>query len=666
MNVTELARQLKTTKEELLEKLPGLGFDVGLRAIKIDNVLAERIKGAWAQQARRERIKQKMQTRHVAQDDALPAGEAPKQQLHMGDKITVNDLAQKLNTEVPHLIGYLMKNGIMASLNEQVDFETASIVAEDYGFAAVRGDGGSKDVRHGEQELRQLKKDIATDAQGEPRPPVVVVMGHVDHGKTTLLDAIRKTNVAAGESGGITQHIGAYQAEEKNRIITFLDTPGHEAFRAMRERGGQVADIAILIVAADDGLKPQTLESINVIQKEGLPFVVAINKIDKPGADIDRVKKELSEINLVPEDWGGKTICVPISAKKGEGIHELLDMVLLVADMEKLTSCPKRPACGVIIESHVSSGEGPVATVLVNVGTLKVGDEVVIGDTFGKAKALKDWRNEPVNEARPSMPVKILGLKAAPHVGEILRVQKIDRSDRKKAVKQYRLVAMESREEVKKDEADDEEKKEEENKNVLTLIVKADVLGSLEALIASIKKQERTDVPIYLLKQGLGNITESDIALAEDSGAVVYGFNVQLSAEAQRLAYDRKAEIKLSKVIYEILDDIGARVKTFIKTETIEVSQGNLLVLRVFKDTRSESIIGARVQRAKITSGAKFRLMREGEPVDEGTIAELQQNKQPVAEVKEGVECGARLSGARGFKEGDTLECFTEEERQVA
>jgi len=661
MNVTELARQLKTTREELLQKLPDLGFDIGHRAIKVDNVIAERIKQAWAQGERRERLKSKMEKQQRNTERAQSAAEPGGTSITIGDRITVSDLAEKLNTNVTHLIGYLMKNGIMASLNQEIDFETASIVVEDYGFKPVRGNADdAKKEAASTAELHVLKQQIASEEGATARPPVVVVMGHVDHGKTTLLDAVRETNVAEGESGGITQHIGAYQVVEKDRLITFLDTPGHEAFRAMRERGGQVADVAILVVAADDGLKPQTLESIRVIQKENIPFVVAINKIDKPGADIDKVKKELSEINLVPEDWGGKTICVPISAKKKEHIPELLDMVLLVADLEKFSANSDRDACGVIIEAHIDRSEGAVATVLVNTGTLKIGDEVTIGQTHGKIKALKNWKGENVATATPSMPVKILGLRGAPHIGDILRVAVLDRAKRKSRAKDYRFVDVDTQQQPATDEDDETQKKGE-----LNIIVKADVLGSLEAFLASLKKLENKDVAIHVLKQGLGNITESDLALAEDVGAVIYGFSVTPSAEAQRMSYNSSVEIKTSKVIYELLDDIKARASTFIRKEIIEVPQGQLEILKVFRDSREQSIVGGRVKKAKITDGAKFRVMRENEPIDEGTIIEVQLNKQKVSEAPEGSECGLKVKGARGFHEGDILACYTEEERET-
>jgi len=664
MNVTELARQLGTTRTELLEKLPELGFDIGLRAIKVDTAQAERIKRAWGEAARHERLREKMDKQATVRHAAEARKDAPQKELVISAKISVNDFAQKLGTAVPHLIGYLMKQGIMASLNEQIDFETASIVAEDYGFKAVRSEAAATAAESDRETLREMKKARKEAHDGDVRPPVVVVMGHVDHGKTTLLDAIRKTNVVAGESGGITQHIGAYQVEEKGRMITFLDTPGHEAFKAMRERGGQVADVAILVVAADDGLKPQTLESINVIQKENLPFVVAINKIDKPGADVDRVKKELTEINLNPEDWGGKVVTAQVSAKKGEGIHELLDMVLLVADLESFTADSSKPAQGVIIESHVDRGEGPVATVLVHEGTLRVGEDVVIGDTFGKIKALKDWNGENIDAVTPSMPAKILGLKSTPLVGDILNVGEINRAMRKKSAKQYHLV--DTGETIKTAETSGEEYDEDKpTVPEFSVIVKADVLGSLEAFIASLKKLERPDVRIAILKQGLGNITESDVLLAEDEHAVIYGFSVQLSPEAKQASYNRKAEIKISKIIYELLDDATERLKQFVKTEIVEMPQGDFEVLKVFKDSKAESIIGGRVKRAPITSSAKFRLLRAGEPIDEGRIVELQQNKQTVAELKEGIEGGIKVAGARGFREGDILNCYIEEERVV-
>ncbi|MBI2637082.1 MAG: translation initiation factor IF-2, partial [Parcubacteria group bacterium] len=400
-------------------------------------------------------------------------------------------------------------------------------------------------------------------------------------------------------------------------------------------------------------------------QKEGLPFVVAINKIDKPGADVDRVKKELAEINLNPEDWGGKVVTAQVSAKKGEGIRELLDMVLLVADLESFTADASKSAQGVIIESHVDRGEGPVATVLVHEGTLRVGDAVVIGATYGRVKALKDWRGESVQEAGPSTPVKILGLKSTPSVGDVLNIGAVDRAMRKKSVKQYRLVDTgEAPKPLEK--AGEEGEADAPAVPEFSVIVKADVLGSLEAFIAALKKLEKENVKISVLRQGLGNITESDLLVAEAERAVVYGFNVRLSQEAQRASYDRKAEIKTSKIIYELLDDAAERLKQFVRTEIVEIPQGDVLVLKVFKDSKSESIIGGRVKRAPVASDAKFRLLRDGDPIDEGKIVELQRNKQPVAELKEGDEGGIKVRGVRGFREGDVLSCYREEERVVS
>ena len=660
MNVTELARQLKTTREELLNKLPELGFDIGARAIKVDNSLAERIKKAWGDEKRSQKLVDKMAKRQVVDKTSESENDKKAKEINFSDKITVSELAEKLDLDVTRLIGYLMKNGIMASLSQQIDFETASIVAEDHGFKAVRS--GEQDALDNKDEWRDYKEKLANEKDAKTRPPVVVIMGHVDHGKTTLLDTIRKTNIVEGESGGITQHIGAYQTKEKGKIITFLDTPGHEAFKSMRERGGQVADMAILVVAADDGLKPQTLESIKVIQQENLPFIIAINKVDKPEADIDNVKKELAEINLQPEDWGGKVITVPVSAKKGDGIHELLDMVLLVADLEKFSASLESEASGVIIESHISPGEGPVATVLVNAGILKIGDEVVIGDTYGKIKSLKDWKGAPVDEAVPSMPVKILGLKDAPRVGDILRATEVSREQKKqKGNKKYRFVEEQSNSATQTTETESEDESKDDND--LHIIVKADVLGSLEALISSVKKLGNQKVGIDIIKQGLGSITESDIALAEGSRAVLYGFNVQISSEARQVSYQTKASVKTFTVIYELLDDIKERMSKLVKKEIIEVPQGDLEILKIFKDSRAESIVGGRVKRSKITKDAKFRLIRDGKPLDEGSVLELQQNKQSVDELAEGVEAGLKLTGARGFKEGDILSFYTEEEK---
>lgn len=658
MNVTELARQLKTTREELLGKLPELGFDIGAKAIKIDPLLAERIKQAWAGRARQDRLLEKMsQRQEISGSDGQVKLEASR--LPISARITVVELAEKLGVNVSRLIGYLMNNGIMASLSQQIDFETAAIVAQDYGFKAVPAEQAPAKEEDEAQDWRVHKEELRRREGARPKPPIVVVMGHVDHGKTTLLDAIRKTNVVAGEAGGITQHIGAYQVQEKGKLITFLDTPGHEAFKTMRRRGGAVADMAILVVAADDGLQPQTLESINVIQEEKLPFVVAINKIDKPGADLNKVKKELSEINLASEDWGGKAICVPVSAKKGENIHELLEMVLLVAELEKFSAPAGGPAAGVIIESHISSGEGPAATVIVNAGVLRVGDEVVIGETYGKIKSLRDWRGEAVKSAGPATPVKILGLKSAPGVGEILRVQTAGRGLRKKKAKDYRFG--EGAESIIKGEGGEENAPE---KDKLKILVKSDVLGSLEAVITAAKRLESADAQLEIVKQGLGNITESDIALAQSAGAVIYGFNVLASSEVRATVWRSRVPVKTYKIIYELLDDVKARLKELVKTKIVEIPQGELEVLKVFKDSRAESIVGGRVKKAKIKAPAKFRLLRAGAPLDEGRLVELQINKRPVGEAPEGTECGVKVSGVKGFKEGDILSFYVEEERK--
>src|SRR3989338_3710667 len=419
MNATELARKLKIPTKELLEILPAVGFDIGRRAIKIDNRQAQKIIEQWPRLLAE--YKEKLAAVAATEEVVETKTEGPKK-IAIPAVIRVRDFAQKLAIPLSKVMADLMKNGVLSSMNEEIDFDTASIVGQDLGFEVVSDNQSSGQEEKNKSETLETLLAETDKTKLKMRAPVVVIMGHVDHGKTKLLDAIRKTNVMEGESGGITQHIGAYQVETEHKgakkTITFLDTPGHEAFKAMRSRGGQIADLAILVVAADDGLKPQTLESLAIIQKEKLPFIVAINKIDKESADIERVKKELTEVNILPEDWGGKTITAPISALKGQGIKELLDLALLVADMEELKADASGTAVGTIIESHIDKGEGPVATVLVQAGTLNREDLLIVGPVAGKVKALKDWNGADVDRATPGMPVKILGLKNLPEVGE--------------------------------------------------------------------------------------------------------------------------------------------------------------------------------------------------------------------------------------------------------
>ncbi|MEK7067407.1 MAG: translation initiation factor IF-2 N-terminal domain-containing protein, partial [Patescibacteria group bacterium] len=420
MNITELARRLKIPTGQLKDELPRLGFDIGRRAIKIDDAVAEKVTKLWAERQRSQRASQYVVVEKKLGSTVAATG---AREVAIPAILTPREFAALTGYPVSTIVGELFKNGIMASINERIDFETACIIAQDLGFVTKPAEVVAESVV--EQANAMALGDLLQEADGAKlteRPPVVVVMGHVDHGKTTLLDAIRSTNVAGGEAGAITQHIGAYQVVEKGRKITFLDTPGHEAFSAMRSRGGRLADVAIIVVAADDGLQPQTLEAIEIAQREKLPFVVAINKIDKENADLERVKKALADLNLLPEDWGGKTICVPISAKGKTGLPELLDMVLLLADIEKFQADSSRAAVGTIIESHLDKGEGPVATALIQTGTLKVGDYVVAGHATGKVRAMRDFKGNLLEAAVPSTPVRVLGFKQVPPAGEVFKV----------------------------------------------------------------------------------------------------------------------------------------------------------------------------------------------------------------------------------------------------
>ncbi|MCX6785687.1 MAG: translation initiation factor IF-2 [Candidatus Komeilibacteria bacterium] len=661
MNVSELARKLRITTAELLEKLPELGFDIGRRAIKIDANLVDKIIVAFEADQRKKRLlNDQAQVTEVKLNSAAATVKPLEKIVKIPEVIIVKDFAEKLNLPVTKIIAELIKNGIMSSLNERIDFTTATIIGEDLGYK----------VEHlSEEETAEIKaedtseklKAILKRSEGKnaiARPPVVVVMGHVDHGKTKLLDAIRQTNVVAGESGGITQHIGAYQATERNRLITFLDTPGHEAFKSMRSRGSKIADLAIIVVAADDGLKPQTLEVINLAQRENLPFVVAINKIDKPGADVERVKKELAEINLLPEDWGGKTICASISAKEKKGINELLDMVLLVADMEELKADPHIPAIGTIIESHIDKGEGPVATVLIQAGTLHVGDLIIVGEVGGKIKALKDFTGQEVKAAGPSMPVKILGLKSIPIVGDILEVssdlKKIKELTKKTGYKKEIQAAV---------TAPVSAEKEDEAASVpaLKVVVKSDVLGSQEAIVEALNKYQDPEVKLSLVKKGLGNVTDVDVLDASATGAVILAFRVNSFPSAEDLAHDKGVEVLFFDIIYRLLEEVEARLKKLLKPEIIRTELGKVQVLAIFKTEKKEMIVGGKILEGRIVPGTKAKVLRAGEFITLGNLTEVRSGKQIVAEALKGESSGLKFVGEPVIQENDVLEIYQEE-----
>lgn len=657
MNVSELARRLKMPTSELLQILPEIGFDIGRRAIKVDPRLVDKIVRAVDQYRRQQRLQQQdSRVREVRFADKNQASNLPQKEIALPSVIVVSDFADLLKVPVVKVIAEMMKNGIMVSLNERIDFETASIISEDLGYKVTKQEAKEKAEVEADEKVRL--KDELTNMVGEKvidRPPVVVVMGHVDHGKTALLDAIRQTNVMGGEHGGITQHIGAYQVEKKNRLITFLDTPGHEAFKSIRSRGSRVADVGIVVIAADDGLREQTMEVIKLVQQEKLPFVIAINKIDKDAADLDRVKKELSEISLIPEDWGGNTVCVPVSAKTKVGINELLDMVLLVADMEQLKADPSVPAKGTIIESHMDKNEGPVATILIQNGTLSTGENVVVGDVTGKIRSMKNYLNENVTSAGPSMPVRILGLKAVPQVGDVIMVENDQKVFKELAKQQKNKIS------VAETSVFVEEQTEVKSANRLSIILKTDVLSSQEAIISGLSKFNDPEVGVSIIKKGLGAIVESDVMDAKAENAVIVGFNVKASPAVQRLASDNNIDLKLFNIIYRLFELIEEKLKEMLPKEIVRTEVGKMIVKAIFKTEKKSMIVGGLIKVGKIKPGLKVKVLNDDVVSALGEVMEVRFGKQVIPELTEGQECGILYKGDPVIQEGSVLELFDEQ-----
>ncbi len=658
MNVSKLARQLNVSTKELLEKLPELGFAIGARAIKVDDSQVDKILMAWKQRSKLMAIKRQNEAVTEIRGQ-VAANLEQKKTLALGATIVVKDLAEKVNMPLSKVMGEMMRNGIMASLNERLDFETASIIAEDLGFKVTRLE--AEEIEHVQSKKEELEALMVDRTKASIRPPVVVVMGHVDHGKTKLLDAIRKTNLVAGEAGGITQHIGAYQTvvkkDKEERLITFLDTPGHEAFKTMRSRGGQIADVAVLVVAADDGIKPQTLESLAIIQKENLPFIVAINKIDKEGADIERVKKELTEINLTPEDWGGKTICVPISALQGKGLDELLEMILLVADIGDLTSDEAGQALATVIESHMDKNEGPVATVLVQAGTLKVNDLITVGAITGKVKALKTWKGESIDHATPGTPAKLLGLKAVPQSGDILHVT----TDIKEFRKQAKNMPSDHGNNQKAAHGiNNASDNNDQNIPTLNLVIKADVLGSLEAIEESLNKLNSDKARIKIVKQALGFVTESDVQAAEAANAILIAFHLTSSRQMTMKIAEKKIRFYQFDIIYKLLERLEVELKNLERPDIVRTLIGKLKVLAVFKVIKKETILGGAVTEGMVKNPCKVKVLRNNEIITFGDLTDLESNKEKMTEVVAGNQVGMRFLGEPVIQKDDILEFFTE------
>ncbi len=657
MNLTELARILRVSPQEMRDTLPQIGFHIGQKAIKIDNKTSKKIIKNWSILTSRLEIqKEKDASAKLAQEQE-EAGEAEKKEVKIPPFIAVRDFAALAGLPISKVLSELMKNGIFASMNEEIDFETASIVGADLGLE-VKPDDSSGEENKGEEEKNKLKTALEKEDKGDlsARPPIIVIMGHVDHGKTKLLDAIRKTDVAAGEAGGITQHIGAYQVNRKNKLITFIDTPGHEAFTAMRSRGAKVADIAILVVAADDGVKPQTKEAYNIIKASKTPFLVAINKIDKEGADINKTKQELSsQLGITPEDWGGKTICAPISALAGDGVEDLLDMVLLTADMESgnMKANPNTKAIGTVIESRVDKGEGPVATILIQNGTLRTGDPLSFNkQDYGKVRSLKNYKGETVKEAGPSMPVKIIGLKIAPAVGDILEVGEGEKIKAKKMKPKEQKSAV-----VKQAEEGDDDKIKKVN-----IIIKSDVLGSAEAIEESLEKINTADVKADIVHKGLGNITEGDIEKSQAMGAMLVGFNVKSSPRAEEFAREKGVAVKLYDIIYDLLNDVKKDMQEAAGIELVRVDLGKVKIAEIFRTESKRQIVGGKVLEGTIESGSNIEVLRDKEIIARGKLIKLQAGKQDVKEVEADNECGILYEGDPVIQVGDILQFHKEKE----
>lgn len=571
--------------------------------------------------------------------------------------VTVGTLAERLSIPVSRLIGELMKNGVMATVNERIDFDTAEIITGELGLGVTLVKQAKK-----EEAVAAHTKPVASD-KAQSRPPVVAVMGHVDHGKTSLLDAIRGANVVKGEAGGITQHITAYQVEHNGRQITFLDTPGHEAFAAIREHGALLTDIVILVVAADDGIKPQTIEAIRFARKAGVKIIVAANKIDKEGADINQLKQQLSEQDLLVEEWGGDTIVQPVSAKTKAGVPELLDMILLVTDVEELKADVDGPGKGLIIEAHVEQGRGPVAHALVEAGTLHPGDFIVAGASYAKIRNLETTEGRPLKAATPSMPVTITGFKTLPEFGNEFSAAANEKTARSQAAQTaYDQQAAAGHMDIGSSELIRLINRNNELQE-LNIIVKADVQGSLTSVIDSLKAMDTDEVSVRIVGSGVGAVGENDLHLARTSGAIVYGFNVGLSASSRQQAARDKVQVRLYKVIYELIDDVKTELGNLLSPEIVETELGRLVVKGIFKTTKTEVICGGEVTKGKLTVPARARIMRDKTQLAEVQVTGLKRGPADAKEVFEGEMCGLSLVTTKrlDLAEGDHIEFFSRE-----
>lgn len=705
VRVYEIAKKLNLSSKEIMDKLKEYGFEVHSHMSTLGDEEAQLIIGYYNETNQEEAIVETQEKvvepvkkqdtlpneaiSHPIESDAIEAinkeqKKSKKKKKQKGMKetkpmnnkttkdveivedikviqlpptVSIKDFANEIGVAPTEIIKTLMKRGTIANINQEIDFELASEIAETYEVIVEPEE--EKDV------MEEVFGEVIDDEKDlEKRPPVVVVMGHVDHGKTSLLDAIRSTHVTSGEAGGITQHIGASSISLHGQKITFLDTPGHEAFTAMRMRGAQVTDIAILVVAADDGVMPQTIEAINHARAANVQIIVAMNKIDKQGANPDRVKQELADQGLIVEDWGGDTICVPVSALKHEGIDNLLEMVLLVAEMSDLKANPRRKARGTIIEAQLDKGRGPVATVLVQSGTLQIGDPIVAGSAYGRVRAMVDSKGKQVKKATPSTPVEILGLSEVPVGGDMFYVANSDKQARQVAerIKAQGRVQMIGQTPNKVSLDDLFSQIQEGKMKELNIIIKADVQGSVEAVRQSLEKLSNDEVRIRTIHGGVGTITESDVQLASASGAIIIGFNVRPEATTKAIADREQVDIRLYRVIYNAIDDIKAAMKGMLDPEFVEKVIGHAEIRQTFKVSGLGTIGGAYVTDGKLVRNAGVRIVRDGIVVYEGNLASLKRFKDDAKEVATNYECGVMFEKYNDIKEGDVVEAFIMEE----
>ncbi len=638
--------------------------------IPISDAVAEERKRAEAQRFKKKAVKAKTPDKPVkgkkggrihratSTKRTKPAPVAPrKKPITIEGTLNVQEFAARVQKKPAVIIKKLMDLGVMATINQAVDPDTAVILGNELGFEIeVKTKSDLEDLLILEQKKSDDPKKL------RPRPSVVTVMGHVDHGKTSLLDAIRDTKVTSNEFGGITQHIGAYQVVKNNKKITFIDTPGHEAFTAMRARGAKVTDVAILVVAADDGVMPQTIEAINHAKAAEVPIIVAVNKIDRANANPERVKQQLTEYELVPEDWGGDTVFVEVSALKREGIEDLLEMILLVAEMQELHANPERQAMGNVIEAQLDKGRGPVATILVRDGTLHIGDNVIAGSVFGKVRAMMSDRGKRLKKAGPSTPVQVLGFSDVPAAGDIFQCVEDEKLARQVTGKRQDKKREEELRGSAKISLDDLFKQIQEGSiKELPIIIKADVQGSAEALKQSLERLSTEEVKINLIHRGVGAITETDIMLASASNAIIIGFNVRPDVNARKIAESEQVDIRLYRVIYDAIEDIKAAMGGLLDPEYKEVDLGRVEIRKTFKVSRIGTIAGCYVTDGKVTRDAKVRLIRDGIVIYEGKLDSLKRFKDDVREVSQGYECGLTIEGYNDIKEGDVIEAYTVE-----